>query len=220
MPVQDLNRKQLDFVVAYLNDPNATQAARKVGYGSPENQGPRLLRNARVAAEIDRRRAALAIVEQDRFDVTREKIIGELALLAFTNPADFLNPDGTLDPKKITRKQWATVREIQIDEVLPVPGEGEDDPGTPGRRKVRLKLYDKRAALVDLGNHLGLFDNTNPNAGDRPPPGTADIRGELLAMFQGINKRLFNGVATPIIDVTPDQEEAHAPLATVPSPEE
>ena len=44
------------------------------------------------------------------------------------------------DLSTLTREQAAAVREVSVDD-----------------RKVRFKLYDKRAALVDLGKHLGAF---------------------------------------------------------------
>jgi hypothetical protein len=47
-------------------------------------------------------------------------------------------------------------------------------------RKVRFKLADKRAALIDMGKHLGMFrDQAEPLAFD-PNESIEDIRDELL----------------------------------------
>jgi phage terminase small subunit len=49
-----LNDRQRRFVEAYLNDPNATQAAIKAGYSekNADKIGPRIVGNSRVAAAI------------------------------------------------------------------------------------------------------------------------------------------------------------------------
>jgi len=49
------------------------------------------------------------------------------------------------------------VTEIVVDEY--VDGRGKD---TRNLKRVRVKLADKRAALVDLGRHLELFHNESP----------------------------------------------------------
>ena len=49
----DLTQRQRLFVLTYLEDMNATQAARRVGYLHPNTQGPRLLVNVRVAAAVE-----------------------------------------------------------------------------------------------------------------------------------------------------------------------
>lgn len=53
----DLNPRQRDFVLAYLADPNATEAARKAGYKQPNKHGPRMLVNDGVTAAIAAGRA-------------------------------------------------------------------------------------------------------------------------------------------------------------------
>lgn len=47
-----LTAKQERFVAEYLKTRNQTDAARKAGYKSPEVEGSRLLKNAKVAAEV------------------------------------------------------------------------------------------------------------------------------------------------------------------------
>ncbi len=49
----DLTRKQRVFVLAYLEELNATDAARRAGYAHPNTQGPRLLVNVGISAAID-----------------------------------------------------------------------------------------------------------------------------------------------------------------------
>ena len=49
----ELTRKQRIFVLAYLEELNATDAARRAGYAHPNTQGPRLLVNVSISAAID-----------------------------------------------------------------------------------------------------------------------------------------------------------------------
>jgi len=138
-----LNPKQQRFVAEYLKDLNATQAAIRAGYS--EKTAPqiasRLLTNVKVAAAVAKGQKAIA----EKAGVTVEKVIDELAKLGFSNMEDFasVGPDGSpaIDCSKLSRSQWAAVNQIKVD----------DDGG------ITLKLYDKRAALVDLGKHLGMF---------------------------------------------------------------
>ena len=76
-------------------DLNASRAARAVGYApkSASVEGSRLLANAEVQAEITRQRAIL----MEEFSVTPERIVAELAEIAFSDLGDYIrvHPDGT-----------------------------------------------------------------------------------------------------------------------------
>lgn len=50
-----MNNKQRAFVEFYLQNWNARKAAESAGYAHPQSQGPRLLLNVEVQAEIKRR---------------------------------------------------------------------------------------------------------------------------------------------------------------------
>jgi phage terminase small subunit len=93
---------------------------------------------------------------QVKFDVSAETVIGELARIGFANMQDYLTvgPDG--EPRfnyaGITRDQAAALQEMVIEEFM----DGRGDAARRVRR-IKFKLADKRAALVDLGKHLGIF---------------------------------------------------------------
>jgi hypothetical protein len=87
---------------------------------------------------------------------------------------DFASVDGkgspSLDCSKLNRTQWAAVNQIKV-----------DDDGA-----VTLKLYDKRAALVDLGKHLGMFTEKHEHTGkDGGPIETADLTDNDMARRVG-----------------------------------
>ena len=154
---KELTRKQRLFVAEYLVDLNATQAAIRAGYSAKTAGwiGPQLLGKTHIAAEIEK---AMANREK-RTLVTADAVVAELAKIGFSNMQDYVQEGFTLqDIQRLTRDQAAAVQEVVIEE---------------GR--VRFKLLDKRAALVDLGRHLGLFERDN--AQSRPTVVVRDFTG-------------------------------------------
>ncbi len=82
----------------------------------------------------------------DRSTLTR-RVLEELAHIGLANMADYVNPDGEVLWEGLTREQTAAVAEFSIEE-----------PSSPrGRRKVKIKLVDKRSALLALARSLGLL---------------------------------------------------------------
>ena len=84
-----LTSKQIRFINEYFIDFNATAAARRAGYSAhtANVQSAQLLSNTKVAAEIRTRQRADAI----KFEVTKEKLIVELAQIAFSDPATIIS---------------------------------------------------------------------------------------------------------------------------------
>ena len=89
-----LNARQKLFIKNYLVSKNATKAAIAAGYSadSARTEGPRLLHNPAIKARINR---GLAEQEEDLqrkarvLGVTKERMIAELARVAFSNMNDF-----------------------------------------------------------------------------------------------------------------------------------
>lgn len=83
-----LTAKQARFVDEYLIDLNATQAAIRAGYsaGSAEVEGSRLLRNAKVAAEVSSRQAERA----KRTEITQDRVLEELWAIATADPNELI----------------------------------------------------------------------------------------------------------------------------------
>ena len=91
--------------------------------------------------------------------VTVQRIVEELAKIGFSNISDYI--DGSngnisfVDLDDLTREQAAAISEITID-TLKRQDKRTGDVSEETLR-VKFKLHDKRAALVDLGKHLGMF---------------------------------------------------------------
>ncbi len=153
--------RQRRFVQEYLVDLNATQAAKRAGYG--KDSVWRLLRNPVVAAAIEKAQAKRA----ERTRVSADKVVTELAKVAFGDPRRLFSwgPGGVVlrDSADLTEAEAALVSEVS-----------ETRTSKGGTRKV--KLHCKLTALNALGKHLGIFGNGRKGA--RAPGGPPDENGE------------------------------------------
>jgi phage terminase small subunit len=160
-----LDSREARFIDEYLLDPDAYSAALKAGYSetvarsrSSSWVGPSRQKQAKphVYQELKRRQAILA----EKFSVTQEKVLQELAKLGFSNLADFtrlVGEDRIIDLSEATRDQLAALAEITVEDYK--DGRGEDARDV---RKVKIRLQDKMTALTTLAKHLGLFDGHEP----------------------------------------------------------
>ncbi len=173
------NSKHEAFARAIVEGTSGRDAYLSAGYSAQpaaaDAAASRLLKNGKVAARIAELKAAAARAST----VTAARVLDELAKLAFANLADFMRagPDGDpyVDFSKLTRDQAAALVEVSVEDFKDGRGEGARDV-----RKIRFKLADKRAALVDLGKHFGLFKERIEHSG--PGGGPIETREEPPAM--------------------------------------
>ena len=141
-----MTKKQKRFVEEYLIDLNATQAAIRAGY-SPDSAGDigcENLKKPDIRACIDK-----AMAERSRrIGVNQDRVIEELAKLAFVNPANVINFDEATVKLGASDDDLAYIQSVKV---KTVSGEKSDTT----EREVRL--CDKKAALELLGKHLGMF---------------------------------------------------------------
>jgi phage terminase small subunit len=151
--VPDLTIKRAMFVQEYLVDLNAAQAAIRAGYAvdSASAEGSRLLADVRVSAAIQKAMSDRA----ERTMVTQDRVVAELAKLGFSNMLDYITVPSSGEPyvdlTAMTRDQAAALADFTVEEQTT---SGRDPVTT---KRVKIKLADKRAALVDLGKHLNMF---------------------------------------------------------------
>ena len=150
-----LREKQQRFVEEYLIDLNGTQAAIRAGY-SPKTanvQAARLLTNVSIKMEIDK-----AIAERSRrTGVTQDRVIDELAKLAFVKITDIVDKDVEIK-EDVSDEDLACIESMKIKKY-------ESDAGVSIEREV--KIFSKLNALRDLGKHLGMFkDNVEISASE------------------------------------------------------
>lgn len=137
-------------------------------------QASKLKANPKIRLRIDELKQELRTKAEQKFSITGDRVLQELGKIGFSNMLDYMsvNPDGSAfcDLSKLTRDQAAAIQEANFETVLSgnpdaLSAAGEDDDGD-GKKKVavvkgRIKLADKRSALVDLGKHFGLFEADN-----------------------------------------------------------
>ena len=149
------------FVDEYLVDLNAAAAARRTGLSDDSGSTKRLMRNPEVAAAI----AAGMAERSRRTAITADAVLVELARIGFSNLLDYMSPgeDGDLfvDLSGLDRAHAAAIAEVTVEDFK--DGRTKDAREV---RRVKVKLLDKRAALVDIGKHLGMFGA----AGGAPVP--------------------------------------------------
>ena len=92
----------------------------------------------------------------DKAQLTAQMVIDELRKIGFANMQDFMSAgadgDPVLDFSRLTREQAAALQEVTVDSYM--DGRGDDAREV---KRVKFKLADKRAALVDLAKHLGVI---------------------------------------------------------------
>ena len=143
-----LTLKQSRFVEEYLIDLNGKQAAIRAGYSAKAAE----VQAARLLGYVNVQQALQTAIEarSKRTQVTADRVVVELARIAFANMRDYWPKEGeTLDLHRLDQDRTAAVEVISIDETV-------DSSGVLHRR-ARLKLYNKLAALACLARHMGMF---------------------------------------------------------------
>jgi len=143
-----LTPRQRLFVQEYLIDLNASQAALRAGYSinNAHKIGSQLLENPRIKQAVK-----LAMYEREqRTKVTQDRVIEELAKIAFINPTDVVNSYDASLRNGAAREDTAAISSIRVKRFPTREGFGVEQ---------EIKLHDKIRALDLLGKHLGLFND-------------------------------------------------------------
>ena len=140
-----MTEKQKIFADEYLIDLNATRAY-KVAYPAVKRDetaaqaGSRMLRNVKVAAYIQERMQE----RQKRTEITQDRVLQELAAIAFAKATDYAEVKDECVKIKDTK-------DLDEQQIRAIAGIKECKFG------IEVKLNDKEKALELLGRHLGMF---------------------------------------------------------------
>lgn len=152
-----LTPKQARFVEEYLVDLNASAAARRAGY-SPRTAdaiGRENLGKPTIEAAIAERQAA----RSERTQITADRVLLELARLAFFDLRKAYKEDGTLKlPHEIDDETAAGLASLETLTTM-AGGGGDEAPLSLVTKK--LKTFDKKGALELCMRHLGMFEKDN-----------------------------------------------------------
>lgn len=159
-----MTKKREAFVAEYLIDLNATQAAIRAGYSpdTAQEQGSRLLSNVMVKNAIDK-----AIAERSRrTGITQDRVLREIARLAFVNPADVIDLQSASVKRGANDDDLAAIASVKIKTIPTEVGEIEER---------EVKLYDKLRALDMLSRHLGMYNDK------------LELKGQLVTIVDDIS---------------------------------
>lgn len=158
-----ISKKQAVFVQEYLVDLNATQAAIRAGYSkrTADRIGPELLGKTCVSHAVQK-----AMKQREkRTEVTQDKVLEQYARLAFFDIRKLYDDNGNLKPvRDWDDESAAAVAGVETVELLGKEGE------SICQSVRKIKLTDRRAALADIGKHLGMFKERVVYGGDPDAP--------------------------------------------------
>lgn len=161
--------KQARFCEEYMVDLNATQAAIRAGYSpaSAKTVGPRLLENVGVQKLI----AQLQAEQSRRTGVSTDRVVRELAKIAFVNAADLIDPKTASLKSDASHDDLAAVQSVKVK----MFGDGLEQ---------EVKLADKLRALDLLGKHLGMYKDTS----EKDP--VADALAKAKELLGGVDSAI------------------------------
>lgn len=142
--------KQERFCEEYMIDLNATQAAIRAGYSpkTANEQAARLLVNVSVQDRL----AQLQAEQSRRTGVSADRVVRELARIAFANASDLIDPETASVKLDASRDDLAAIQSVKVKTF------GEDG------LEHEVKLADKLKALDLLGRHLGMYSGASDSS--------------------------------------------------------
>lgn len=146
--IRKLTAQQNLFVSEYLKDLNATQAAARAGYSekNASTLGYQLLQIPRVQYEITQGLKA----REARTQITQDKVLHELARIAFLDLAKIYDEDGRIKcPKDMEEEVRRAIGGLDLTEQF--------HRGEKVGETTKVRFNDKLRALELIGKHLGMF---------------------------------------------------------------
>ena len=166
---EPLTDKEEWFCREYICDSamNATQSYMRVfkgcAYSTARTEGCKLLAKPNIRQRIDE----LTQERNKRLEISADRVLSELAKLAFNDPRNFFDEDGRLKPISELDPDHAKVI-AGIETMHKVSGEADDGITIT----TKIKLADRGQNLERLGKHLKLFTDktelSNPDGSCRP----------------------------------------------------
>jgi phage terminase small subunit len=187
----ELTAKQRAFVREYLIDLNATQAAIRAGYSeaTAKDIGCENLAKPNIKSAIE---AAMKI-RSERTDITADRVLKELAKIGFSDLRKAVRWDSSLVTEEDNPDggDVAVIKRIVTNQVTLVASDDLDDDTAMAISEisqnaaggVKIKLHDKRAALVDIGRHLGMFTDKLQVSGTLQQVSDESIDGRIALLL-------------------------------------
>lgn len=156
--------KQERFCEEYLIDLNGAAAAIRAGYSprSAKEQAAKLLTKGNIHVRVQQEMAE----RSRRTGITQDRVLLELARVAFVNIADVVDVDTAALRPDASPDDTAAIAGVRV---KTIPGSDHD-----GIER-EVKFADKLKALELLGRHLGMFNDKLDVSGVLPVQIVDDI---------------------------------------------
>ena len=186
-----MTERQKRFCNEYLIDLNVTQAAIRAGY-TPKYANKKayeLLDKLEIKEYLDKKMKD----REQRTEITQDKVVNELAAIAFSNASDFFkvvdktvtvggsivlddegNPRTYKDVEFVNTDKLSEANKKVISSIK------------QGSNGLEIKLNDKLKALELLGKHLGMFRDKIELSGNINNP-YEGLTTEQLLKIAGVN---------------------------------
>lgn len=145
-----LTEKQKRFCEEYLIDLNGTQAYIRTGYSAKKEctarvESSKLLTKPNIQAYISELRES----QSERTQITADKVLAELAAIAFSDRTELAQVVHLTDTDKLSDAAKKAISGIKR-----------------GRNGVEVSSYDKIRALELIAKHLGMFNEKKDESAD------------------------------------------------------
>jgi hypothetical protein len=179
----------LQFIMHYLENRNAHQAAKEAGFTS--RQGYYLRTRPDIHAAIE----ALTAKAVMKFGYDASEVIERVKEIAGLDPIEFENPDGTFKThlSQIAPESRRAIKKFKAKNIF-----GEDPNGmkTVIGTLIEVEFWDKIKSIELLGREKNIFKETRKVEHDV----TSNMKDLLLGSVHRADQRLL----TEAIDVTPE----------------
>lgn len=148
--MSELSPQQKRFCQEYLVDYSPSRAAIRAGYSikNASSQASELMKKPGVQTLI----AEMQKAHGDKIGIDKERVLQELAKIAFSNIKDYLLQDDEgntyVDIKGLSRDTASALSEVTVETTQGLK---------VSNKKIKVKVADKIAALLSIGKHLGMF---------------------------------------------------------------
>lgn len=148
----NLTPKQERFCREYIIDLNGTQAAIRAGYS--ENSAGQIAEQNLRKLEIKEFLSTLQLERQNATGITANRVIEELARIAFSDIRNVLTVDNALaDVKQLDDDTASAIASVKVTE--------DKSMGEVIGETKEVKFWDKLRALDALGKHFGIYEKDN-----------------------------------------------------------
>lgn len=151
-----LNDKQTRFCEEYLIDFNATKAAIRAGYSkkSAYSIGSENLTKPEIQEYLAKKSDKVA----NKLGINQERVLQEIARLAFSDIRKYYDEDGKLKPiHELDDDAAAALAGVEVDELFDQQGFNKVEVG----QTKKIKVWNKKDGLEQLARYLGLYEKDN-----------------------------------------------------------